>query len=313
VRTPQNAVRAQHAASREEQPLAANPDHKRTAPQIIPAADGSGPSQKSVQNPPHPSLVGICAPCGLGYASGVVAEIPVDNVHGVSDKTTPDGRNFAGAILGVPKPAEAIKWMEEAFTNYVYPAVSRPHIAQIPTDEQTTILVVNIEPEPSLVAVWNRQRGKEKHGMEFLYRTNHGKSWMTPDEVAIRMNDRHRMIRLSLGKLLQESTDYDESKGTPVTLLHHVTRSGSFTGVQNWEHEALILDLGRREFTLRLTESVKTGDSHKGEVTIAYDWILSHWWDRRRGGRVDRPAIQLNAGFSFDGGGQLRITHPSTR
>lgn len=230
-------------------------------------------------------------------------------ILGVSENSTSDGRMVAGAILGVPKPTEAIKQMEEAFTNYVYPAVSRPHIAQIPIDEQRTILVVNIEPEPSLVAVWNRQRDKQKQGMEFLYRTNHGKCWMTPDEVARRMNDKHRVIRLSLDKLLRESASYDEGKGTPVTLLHHVTLAGALTGVQYWTHEASILGLGPREFTLRLTEA----PSKQGEVTIAYDWIVSHWWDRRSGGKVDRPAIQLNAGFSFDGSGHLRITHPSTR
>ncbi len=111
---------------------------------------------------------------------------------GVTETTHPDGRHVASGIVTVPD-AIGEQWLNQAIRNHAAPATFSRSVDRIDHPEGV-VWAINVPPSLDLVAVWSI----EQHGIEYLYRTDHGKQWMNPDEVERHLMDGSRAVRLAL-------------------------------------------------------------------------------------------------------------------
>jgi hypothetical protein len=84
--------------------------------------------------------------------------------------------------------------MEQAIRNYLTPSTFAREPAAIET-ANGLVLAVNVPPSFHLVALWHKEL---KAGIEYLYRTDHGKQWMNPDEVEKHLMNGSRAARLAV-------------------------------------------------------------------------------------------------------------------
>jgi hypothetical protein len=63
-----------------------------------------------------------------------------------------------------------------------------------------TIVAINVPPSLHLAALWHPDR---KRGIEYLYRTDHGKQWMNPDEVERHLMNGSRAMQIRLTHVLE--------------------------------------------------------------------------------------------------------------
>ncbi|MBI5491229.1 MAG: ATP-binding protein [Deltaproteobacteria bacterium] len=99
-------------------------------------------------------------------------------VLGVPEVRTEDGRLVAGDIIGCSEIDGLVGWIEQAILNHLHPR-DLPHSARSITLGDRSIVVINVEPSPRLVAVASGEHGE----LEYLRRVGTHKVRMTPDEV----------------------------------------------------------------------------------------------------------------------------------
>lgn len=121
---------------------------------------------------------------------------------GVTEIAGPGGRKVAGEILPVPDTDGLKNWIEQAIRNYLTPSTFTRRVLPIDT-VAGPILATNIEPSLHLVALWHSDL---KAGIEYLYRTDHGKQWMNPDEVERHMMNASRATRLAIEEVKATAT-----------------------------------------------------------------------------------------------------------
>jgi hypothetical protein len=122
------------------------------------------------------------APCG-----GVL-------LVGVTEIAGPNGRKVAGEVRPVDDVDGLQNWIEQAIRNYLTPSTFARAVLVVDT-AVGPILAVNVEPSVHLVALWHADL---KAGIEYLYRTDHGKQWMNPDEVERHLMNASRATRLAV-------------------------------------------------------------------------------------------------------------------
>lgn len=120
---------------------------------------------------------------------------------GVSETVGTDGQKVAGAIKPLADVDGMKNWVEQAIRNYLTPSTFSREMLALPT-AAGMILAVNVEPSLHLVALWHKQL---KVGIEYLYRTDHGKQWMNPDEVERHLMNASRATRLAVQQVKQEA------------------------------------------------------------------------------------------------------------
>jgi hypothetical protein len=114
---------------------------------------------------------------------------------GISEKKDcSNGLKVAQDVVGITKLDVLIQQIEQAITNFLVPSTFRPRMVPI-TLPEGTVLAINIEPSRHLVYVCERQ--DQKHVIECLCRTNHGKEWMNPDEMEQHMMNGSRAAKLA--------------------------------------------------------------------------------------------------------------------
>ena len=114
---------------------------------------------------------------------------------GVSEHIDPaTNLKVADRIDGVPKPDETRERIEQAIQNHLVPSTLAHDVVLIQLPPSPVVVSVNVPPSPNLVYVWDRNR----HAIECVHRTSHGKAYMNPHEMELHaMNTtRARMLKL---------------------------------------------------------------------------------------------------------------------
>ncbi len=129
-------------------------------------------------------------------------------VVGVSDDRT---------IVGVTNPAQIRDWIQEAIRNHLVPSTFLPAVEQIDVGGKQ-IVVANVEPSIGLIAVWDRNRA-----IEYPYRKDHKKAYLTPDEVQTMIRDQPaRAAKLAVSSALSRLAKGDLALEVPVDLVSQV-------------------------------------------------------------------------------------------
>jgi hypothetical protein len=140
---------------------------------------------------------------------------------GVAQRLEPStGTSVAARVVPVSDIDKFIRWVEQAITNFLVPSTLSHEIVPVAV-APGPIVAVNVPASVHLVAVWDRQ----EHTIEYLYRTNHGKSWMNPDEAEAHMTSGSRAIRL----MIEEAVAKSGSK--EVEIVGPICAVGSSGGV----------------------------------------------------------------------------------
>jgi hypothetical protein len=101
---------------------------------------------------------------------------------------------IATAFKGVDDPERTKEWVEQAITQKLVPG-TLPHDIAMVTVDGRTVVAVNVPPSRRIVYVWHRTRDDET--IRCVYRTNHGKARMNPDEMERHMMNASRAARLA--------------------------------------------------------------------------------------------------------------------
>lgn len=117
---------------------------------------------------------------------------------GISEIEQGGGRKVGGSINPVDDVDGLKNRIEQAIRNYLTPSTFTRELIAI---ESATgpILAVNVRPCLHLVALWHKQL---KAGIEYVYRTDHGKQWMNPDEVERHLMNGSRAARLAVQEVM---------------------------------------------------------------------------------------------------------------
>jgi Putative DNA-binding domain len=129
---------------------------------------------------------------------------------GLTEVAGPGGRKVAGPVRPVDDVDGLRNWLEQAIRNYLTPSTFTRDVIAVET-AAGLILAVNTSPSLHLVALWHKQL---KVGIEYLYRTDHGKQWMNPDEV-----ERHLMNASRATRLAVQQVKATASSQGPVELV----------------------------------------------------------------------------------------------
>lgn len=165
---------------------------------------------------------------------------------GVGERLDPVTRlKVADAFHTVTDPDSLTQWIEQAIRNYLVPATFSHDIA-IVADPRGTVLAVNVPPSMHLISLWD----SERHAIECLHRTSHGKAWMNPDELERHIMDGSRATKLAFEHALQEA------RTTEIRVAGgYWTRVGNppNTELQPWYPDAPVNvgPLGAQSFELR--------------------------------------------------------------
>lgn len=119
---------------------------------------------------------------------------------GVSEERRPDGSAVASEIVGIDNISGFKGWVEDAIRNHLTPATFRHPIEQIRAETEVSFLAINVPPHARLIAFWP----KRSRSIEYLYRTNHGKSWMNPDEAEAHMLNQLRAVQIDAMRTIEE-------------------------------------------------------------------------------------------------------------
>lgn len=121
---------------------------------------------------------------------------------GVAERLDPiTNLKLADAIHAVTEPDAMRQWVEDAIRNYLVPATFSRDIA-IVADPRGTVLAVNVPPSIHLITLWDSQR----HTIECLRRTSHGKDWMNPDELERHIMNGSRATKLAFDAALTQAS-----------------------------------------------------------------------------------------------------------
>ena len=120
---------------------------------------------------------------------------------GVRERRTEDGRSVADAITHLEEVDGFKQWVEQAIRKHLTPSTFSRSVDPVLLPSGT-IVAINIPSSLHLVALWHADR---KRGIEYLYRTDHGKEWMNPDEVERHIMNGTRATQLALKSVLEEA------------------------------------------------------------------------------------------------------------
>jgi hypothetical protein len=138
---------------------------------------------------------------------------------GVSERDGPDGRKVADDIVPVTDIHGLKGWLEQAVRNHLDPATFSHPIIPIDTG-RGAILAVNVDPSLHLVALWH---GNDRHGIEYLYRTDLGKAWMNPGEVERHLMNSSRAVALRLKDVFEKANRDQPVDLAPPVLVFPTT------------------------------------------------------------------------------------------
>jgi len=150
---------------------------------------------------------------------------------GVAERLDPVTQlKVAEGFHSIADPDAMTQWIEEAIRNYLVPATFSREIVPVP-DPRGTVLVVNVAPSIHLSTSWDSQR----HTMECVRRTTHGRDWLNPDELERHIMNGSRATKLAFDLAL------NRAPGTEIRIAGgYWTRVGNppNTELRPWYPEA---------------------------------------------------------------------------
>lgn len=153
--------------------------------------------QKAQDDHPAEQAVELCRDVAQ-FANGEGGTVLV----GVEEDLGRDGRKVAARVRSVDSADGFKQWVEQAIRNHLAPATFTRSV-DIIAHGAAAVVAINVPPSLRLVALWHPQR---KNGIEYLFRTDHGKEWMNPDEVERHLMDGARASRLAVRRVWDEIT-----------------------------------------------------------------------------------------------------------
>jgi hypothetical protein len=178
---------------------------------------------------------------------------------GVSETTNPDsGLKVAKEIEAVVDPDGDRGWIEQAISKHLVPATLTKFI-EFPTTPQGIVIAVNVPPSRHTVHVWDRDR----HTMECVHRTNHGKAYMNPDEMERHMMNGSRATMLAMKDVVGRASTRD------VVIAGGLRNSGG--GM--WRPTVHIGELAEGSFEV----SAITPGNPSMTTTIPYELVKAVW------------------------------------
>lgn len=126
-------------------------------------------------------------------------------LFGVSEEKDSTGKlNVAKEFVGVSDVDRLKQAIEQAIQNHITPSTFRPVSETIKCQDSKVVVALNVPPSRHVIYVCKREdQGHEKsqkHLIECLHRTNHGKDWMNPDELERHLMNGSRAAKLDFGK-----------------------------------------------------------------------------------------------------------------
>lgn len=119
---------------------------------------------------------------------------------GIAEDRRSDGRHVAREGPGVADVNRLKARLEQSIRNHLVPSTFTREVVEIESAGKV-IVAVNVPPSIALVAL---SHPEEKRGIEYLYRTDLGKSRMNPSEVERHMMNGSRASRLAVQRLHEE-------------------------------------------------------------------------------------------------------------
>lgn len=179
------------------------------------------------------------------------------------------------------EPGALFKWIAQALSSYLYPAAQQPVPLLLDPWGDGPVLVINVEPSATMVAVW--RQSEDDRGVEYIFRTEHGRQQFTPEQAAMRLEDwSARTTRLKIERILAEAAKTPQTRRRVVLvppLSRVITPAGVFKVVpvrEAWPEVAEPLYEDAVDIQIR----------RHGEkaviVTIPYHYI-AHAWKRPDG------------------------------
>lgn len=178
---------------------------------------------------------------------------------GIAETLLPDGTKVATAMPGVSDFDRTRDWLEQAVRARLAPNTLPFNTAAISQPGGQPVMVVNVPPLPrGLAASWDTRR------IAYPARTSHGKRYLSPMEVEMRLAEPSRAMFLRLHELrgrLARAGGRDP-RNLPVVVTSRVENNGR--GVD----DLCITDLRDSEFIL------KAGNT---ELPIPYELVEAAW------------------------------------
>ena len=200
---------------------------------------------------------------------------------GITERDAGNGRKVADALAPITEIDGFRQWVAQAVRNYLTPATFTHTLDPISVSGGS-VLAVNVAPSLHLIAHW---ASEGKKGIEYLYRTDHGKEWINPDEVERHIMNGSRAIQIELSRVLDEVGKLGNSlpvaltpplqawpgegrrRGEPLVGQHEILVK--FNSWSAGEIELCINVNGRSEGSVRLPQGLiryvwRTSDGHVG-------------------------------------------------
>ncbi len=138
-----------------------------------------------------------------------------------SPKDPATGLDTAKALVPLPDEGKLVDWLNRALSNYLYPATHRPRPLFFSPWGKSKVAVLNVEPSDVLLAVF--RQSEPRSGIEYVYRTDQGKEWFTPEEAAMRLSDaRTRATRIKMERILHARAANEAARKNRVALVHPI-------------------------------------------------------------------------------------------
>jgi hypothetical protein len=206
---------------------------------------------------------------------------------------------YGGKVAGSIKPLEDVdglkNWLEQAIRNYLTPSTFTRDVVGIET-MAGPILAVNVGPSLHVVALWHKQL---KAGIEYLYRTDHGKQWMNPDEVERHLMNASRAARLAVLEVMAKADCTQPVELVPPinTLVYRGDGTAPVSLVVAKGLRPILSECGERELTL----IIYSNERNQG-LRIPYGLVREAWVtiDRRPGLCLGVRLLEREGGVTMD-------------
>jgi hypothetical protein len=225
-------------------------------------------------------------------------------LFGVREERDPTGTfNVAKEIVGVPDVEVLRQKIEQAIQNHITPSTFRPTSETIPCSNGKVVVALNVPPSRYLIYVCKREdqgfTRTQKHMIECLHRTNHGKDWMNPDEIERHLMNGSRAAKLSFWEAKKKAAIIKPQVPPRLEIVGGIwvyvgnmelmKRQNTFECALPHEYEDSFEVSGKVQETLRT-------------LTVPYDLIRSTWVDS-----TGTICLMLSARIVFVTGGSLSL------
>jgi hypothetical protein len=159
-----------------------------------------------------------------------------------------------GHVVGVKKYDGDRGWLEQAVRNCVDPPDIVIECAAIQVDGKV-VLSANVHPEARLVAAWDRDKR-----VFYPRRTNHGNTFMTPNEIADRARASRRSGEIALRRAAEQVGHVQVvEEGAQVTNCPVDLGAVYGSGNSPMRIEAELVELRAHEFKLNIWPTIEPG------------------------------------------------------